>query len=116
MGDAVGGDLDLLQGTLDLLILRALTWGPAHGYAIAAVIRDRTEGALLVEEGALYPALHRLARRCLVAARWGVSENGRKARYYSLTPAGRRQLRAEAGDWERYVAAVGRLLSPAQGA
>lgn len=103
--------LDLVRGTLDLLILRILARGPMHGYAVAALIRDRSEGDLLVEEGALYPALHRLETRGYVEAEWGISPTNRRARYYALTAAGRRHLRAETTTWHRYVAAVGRVLA-----
>ena len=105
--------LDLLQGTLDVLILKTLTWGPMHGYAVAGAIRERTDDVILVEEGALYPALHRLERRGWVESEWGVSENNRRAKYYQLTAAGRRQLRAELSAWARYVEAVGKVLQPA---
>jgi transcriptional regulator len=106
--------LDLLRGTLDLLILRTLVTGPRHGYTIADEILNNSGEELLVEEGALYPALHRLAARGWVESEWGVSENNRKARYYALTPAGRRQLRTQTAEWERYVAAVARVLRPAR--
>lgn len=106
-------DLDLLRGTLDLLVLKTLVPGPMHGYAIAAGIRQRTDDAILVEEGALYPALHRLAGRGLVAAEWGFSENNRKARYYALTRDGRRELRSQETLWRRYVVAVSKVLQPA---
>jgi transcriptional regulator len=105
--------LDLLRGTLDLLILRTLVPGPHHGYAIADAILQGSAQELLVEEGALYPALHRLAARGWVESEWGVSDNHRRARYYALTPAGRRRLRTEVAEWDRYVAAVGRVLRPA---
>jgi transcriptional regulator len=107
--------LDLLRGTLDLLILRTLITGPRHGYAIAEEILRNSGDELLVEEGALYPALHRLAARGWVESEWGVSDNNRKARYYALTPAGRRQLKTQTVEWERYVAAVARVLKPARG-
>jgi len=104
--------LDLLRGTLDLLVLQTLLTGPRHGYAIAeAILRDSAD-ELLVEEGALYPALHRLAAKGWVESEWGVSDNNRRARYYALTPLGRRQLRTEVADWHRYVAAVGRVIRP----
>ena len=106
--------LDLLQGTLDLLVLKALAWGPRHGYAVATWIRERSGEQLLVEEGALYPALHRLERRGRLAAEWGLSENNRRAKYYRLTPKGRTQLRAELSLWERYVGAVGKVLRTAE--
>ena len=105
-------DLDLFRGTLDLLVLKTLVPGPMHGYAIAAAIRQRTVDAILVEEGALYPSLHRLAARRLIAAEWGFSENNRKARYYELTREGRRELRAQESVWRRYVAAVSKVLQP----
>lgn len=106
-------DLDLFRGTLDLLILKALTWGPRHGYAVSSWIRDTTSGELEVEDGALYQALHRLEARGWVAAEWGVSENNRKAKYYALTADGRRQLKVQASVWERYARAVGRVLREA---
>lgn len=103
-------DLDLLRGTLDMLVLKALAWGPRHGYAVTAWIRDTTREELRVEDAALYASLHRLAARRWVESEWGVSENGRKARYYSLSPAGRAQLRAQATTWARYARAVERVL------
>ena len=106
--------LDLLQGTLDLLVLKALTWGTRHGYAVATWIRDSSGEELLVEEGALYPALHRLERRGWVESEWGLSENNRKAKFYRLTPKGRVQLRVEVSLWGRYVSAVGRVLDTAE--
>jgi transcriptional regulator len=106
----MASNLDLLQGTLDLLVLKALSWGPAHGYSVADWIREHSDAALLVEEGALYPALHRLERRGWVDAEWGVSDNNRKAKFYRLTPKGRAQLRSEVSLWERYVSAVGKVL------
>ena len=106
--------LDLLQGTLDILILKTLSWGAVHGYGIATWIKERTDDTLLVEEGALYPALHRLEKRGWVESEWGLSENNRKAKYYRLTPKGRAQLRAEVTVWERYVAAVGKVLRTAE--
>jgi transcriptional regulator len=106
-------DLELLRGTLDLLILKALTWGPRHGYAVTSWIRDTTAGELEVEDGALYQALHRLEQRGWLAAEWGLSGNNRKARYYSLTAVGRRQLKARVSTWDRYARAVGRVLRQA---
>ena len=106
--------LDLLQGTLDVLVLKALSWQPLHGYAVADWIRNRSEDTLLVEEGALYPALHRLERRGWVEAEWGLSENNRKAKYYKLTSKGRAELRSEVSLWERYVSAVGKILRTAE--
>ena len=102
--------LDLLKGTLDLLVLRTLAWGPAHGYAVSRWIAERTRDVLTVEEAALYQALHRLERRGLIESEWGVSENNRRAKYYSLTSAGRRELRAESRAWRQYAAAVFRVL------
>src|ERR1700755_208060 len=93
---------DLFTGTLDILILKALTWGPRHGYAIGRWIRETTEEALVVQEGALYRPLNRLEGRELVAERWGETEPGRQAKYYSLTEAGRAHLRAETARWSRY--------------
>ncbi|HET9514291.1 MAG TPA: PadR family transcriptional regulator [Gemmatimonadales bacterium] len=103
-------DLDLLQGTLDTLVLKALAWGPRHGYAVARWIRETTHDELAVEEGALYTGLHRLHRRGLLRAEWGVSENNRKAKFYSLTPAGRAELTRSAEQWRRYSRAVVRVL------
>jgi transcriptional regulator len=99
-------DTSLLQGTLDLLILRTLSWGSAHGFGIARSIERATEDVLRIEEGTLYPALHRLERRGLIAGEWGISENNRKAKYYSLTTEGERSLRAESKNWTRFVEAV----------
>ena len=106
-------ELELMRGTLDLLILRTLAPIAMHGYAVAAAIKERSGGELLVEEGALYPALHRLEERGLVEAEWGVSENNRRARYYALTRTGAKRLRAASAEWDRYVQAVGRVLAPA---
>jgi len=105
--------LPLVQGTLDLLVLGALAGGPRHGYGIATVIEDRTHGALDVEDGALYQALHRLDRLGFVAAEWRPSENNRRARYYSLSSSGRRRLREEAVTWRRYSRAVEAVLQGA---
>ena len=102
--------LELVRGTLDVLILKALAWGPLHGYAITNLILRQTDRALLVEEGTLYPALWRLESRGLVEAEWGLSENNRKAKFYRLTPDGRRQLRQGTKTWEAYAAAVGKML------
>jgi PadR family transcriptional regulator PadR len=112
MGTFMPATLDLLQGTLDLLVLRALSWNAAHGYAVATWIRERSGDEFLVEEGALYPALHRLERRGWVESEWGLSENNRKAKFYRLTSKGRAQLRAEVSLWTRYVSAVDRVLRP----
>jgi len=121
--------LDLLQGTLDLLVLKTLSWGPMHGYSVARRIRERSQDVFLVEEGALYPALHRLERKGWIESAWpalhrlerkgwiesawGLSENNRKAKFYQLTPQGHAQLRAEVATWERYTRAVAGVLQPA---
>ena len=102
--------LDLLQGTLDVLILKTLSWGPAHGYGVSRWIRQRTDDVLTVEDAALYQALHRLERRGWIESEWGLSENNRRAKYYQLTAEGRRQLRAEVSTWQRYATAVSRVL------
>ena len=104
---------EMLQGTLDLLILQTLVPGPAHGHTIAHVIEHRSEDVLQVEHGSLYPALHRLETRGWIASFWGTSENNRKARYYRLTATGRKQLEAQTGNWDRLVRAVNRVLRPA---
>lgn len=104
---------EMLQGTLDMLILRTLVLGPAHGHTIAHVIEHGSEDVLQVEHGSLYPALHRLEDRGWIASFWGTSENNRKARYYRLTPSGRKQLNAQTARWEEVVRAIGRILKPA---
>ena len=104
--------LELLQGTLDLLILRTLVFGPHHGQGIARAIQHTSEEELLVEHGALYPALQRLEVREWIVAEWGTSENNRKARFYTLTKAGRKQLGKETAKWKRVAAAIGRILGP----
>ena len=106
------GQGDLLQGTLDLLILRSLKLGPAHGHTIAHAIEHGSDRVLQVEHGSLYPALYRLEDRGWIASFWGTSENNRRARYYRLTPAGRRQLAAETSRWEQLARAVSRILNP----
>ena len=106
--------LDLFRGTLDVLILKALIWGPLHGYAISSLIGRQTDAALLVEEGTLYPALWRLENKGLVEAEWGYSENKRKAKFYRLTGAGRKHLRQETKIWEAYASAVGKMLDATQ--
>ena len=108
------GDVDVLAGTLDLLVLKALSWDAMHGYTILDWLRRATGGELRIEDAALYPALHRMEARGLIASEWGVSENNRRAKFYRLTPAGRRALRSEAASWERYVALVARVLAAAQ--
>jgi transcriptional regulator len=105
---------ELLQGTLDLLILQTLVLGPAHGHTIAYAIEHRSEDVLQVEHGSLYPALHRLEDRGWIASFWGTSENNRRARYYRLTPAGRTQLAQQTSRWEELVRAVNRVLRPAE--
>ena len=104
--------LELLQGTLDLLILRTLIFGPQHGQGIACAIQQTSEDELLVEHGALYPALQRLEQRGWISAEWGTSANNRKARFYTLTRAGRKQLVKETTKWRRLAAAIGRVLGP----
>jgi transcriptional regulator len=104
---------ELLQGTLDLLILKTLALGPAHGHTIAHVIEHCSDAVLQVEHGSLYPALHRLQDREWIASFWGTSENNRRARYYRLTPAGRKQLVEQEGRWDDLVRAIGRVLRPA---
>jgi PadR family transcriptional regulator, regulatory protein PadR len=105
---------EMLQGTLDLLILRTLVLGPAHGHTIAHAIERGSEDVLQIEHGSLYPALHRLEDRGWIASFWGTSENNRKARYYRLTPAGKKQLVAQMTRWEEVVRAIGRILKPAE--
>jgi PadR family transcriptional regulator, regulatory protein PadR len=102
---------DLLPGTLDLLILKAVSLGPLHGYAVLLRIEQITGGALLVEQGALYPALFRLEARGLLASEWGLSDNHRRAKYYQLTTAGRRELRVERESWNRVAAALAAALA-----
>lgn len=106
-------DMDLLHGTVDVLTLRALVFGPMHGYGVSRWIRDRTDGALVVENAALYKSLHRLELAGSIAAEWGRSETNRRARYYSLTAQGRKQLRTEESRWRRYATAVFKALDPA---
>jgi PadR family transcriptional regulator, regulatory protein PadR len=101
---------DILQGTLDMLILRTLVMGPAHGHTIARVIESTSENALEVEQGSLYPALHRLEDRGWVSSEWGVSENNRKAKFYRLTGKGRKELTAASGRWRRMTHAIGLIL------
>ncbi|HEX4022759.1 MAG TPA: PadR family transcriptional regulator [Acidobacteriaceae bacterium] len=106
--------LEFLRGTLDVLILKALVWGPLHGYGITSLIRRQSDDALLVEEGTLYPALWRLESKGLLEAEWGLSENNRKAKFYRLTAAGRRQLRHEVKTWDAYATAVAKVLDATQ--
>ncbi len=111
---AAEGQVEILQGTLDMLILQAIAPGPAHGHTIAHVIEHRSEDTLLVEHGSLYPALQRLETRGWIASFWGTSENNRKARYYRLTAPGRKQLSVEMSRWEQVVRAVNRVLRPVE--
>ena len=104
-------DLELIRGTFDLIILKALAWGPMHGLGVLRSIEAVTEQRLLIEEGALYPALHRLEQRGWVSAEWGYSESNRKAKYYRLTPRGRRQLTAELSRLARYTEAIGMVIA-----
>jgi transcriptional regulator len=101
----------LMQGTLDLLLLKALSWGPMHGYDVNRWLRQTTGQALTVEEGALYPALHRLEARGWVQSEWGLTEQNRRAKYYRLTRAGRDQCRREASAWERYAGVMARVIA-----
>jgi transcriptional regulator len=107
--------MDLLQGTLDVLILKTLSWGPRHGYAVARWIKETSDGTFAVEDRALYVALHRLEERGWVESQWGASENNRKAKYYALTAAGRRQLAAKASEFRNYALAMFKVLETAEG-
>jgi transcriptional regulator len=107
----VNEQAQLLPGTLDLLILKAVSLGPLHGYGVLLRIQQISQGALLVEQGALYPALFRLVRQGLLKAAWGISENNRRAKFYELSPAGRKRLREEAAGWNRLVTAMGSVLA-----
>lgn len=109
---ATSTELDVVRGTLDLLVLRALSWGPMHGLAALRWIEDRTQGELQIEDGALYPALHRLEQKGWLESEWGYTDAGRRARFYQVTLAGRRHLAAELSRWERYTRAVSRVLEP----
>jgi PadR family transcriptional regulator PadR len=104
---------EMIQGTLDMLVLQTLLLGPAHGHTIAHAIEHGSDEVLQIEHGSLYPALHRLEDRGWIASFWGTSDNNRKARYYRLTPAGRKQLIAQTTRWEQLVHAIGRILKPA---
>jgi transcriptional regulator len=106
--------IELLQGTLDLLILRTLLAGPAHGYAIARAIEQNSDDVLQIEQGSLYPALHRLIKRGWITAQDGLSETRRLAKFYRLTPTGRKQLVVETGKWEKLAGAIARILGPAE--
>ena len=104
--------IELLQGTLDLIVLQTLLWGPRHGYGIAQMIRTSSQDVLQVDTGSLYPALHRLERKRWIGAKWAVSENSQRVREYRLTAAGRKQLATERGRWEQLSDAMGRILQP----
>ena len=106
--------IELLQGTLDLLILRTLLLGPTHGHAIVKAIEMRSEDVLQVEQGSLYPALHRLIKRGWISVQEGTSENNRRAKYYRLTARGRRQLEVETSKWEKFAGAIARILGPTE--
>ena len=103
-------EVDVLQGTLDLLVLKALSWAPMHGYNILDYLRRATQNELRIEDAALYPALHRMEARGLIDAEWGLSENNRRAKYYRLTPAGKRQLNAESESWLEFTTAMTKVL------
>lgn len=103
--------VDLLQGTLDLIVLKALSWGPMHGFGLARWIQLTTEDVLQVEEGSLYPALYRMENRGWIRAEWALTENGRRAKYYKLTAAGKRQLAAETKSWEEVSRAMGKIMA-----
>jgi PadR family transcriptional regulator len=107
---AASPDLDLLQGTLDVMILKALSWGAMHGFGVAKWIRHTTDEVLQIEDSALYPALHRMEHRGLISADWGLTENNRRAKYYTLTTKGRQQLRARVTSWDRYSSAVSKVI------
>ena len=107
--------LELLQGTLDMLILRTLQWGSQHGHGIGQMIRTQSDELLKVETGSLYPALHRLEKRGWLSATWGISEANQRAKYYELTPAGKAQLVREQDRWSQLVTAIGRIMQPASG-
>src|SRR4030095_13681548 len=110
--DATPARLDLLQGTLDMLILQTLQWGPQHGYAIAQMIRARSSEALQIETGSLYPALQRLQRQKWLKSSWGLTDTNQRAKFYTLTPAGKKQLLRERDRWAQLIAAIGGVLHP----
>jgi len=103
--------IELLQGTLDLIVLKTLSWGPMHGFGIARWIQHTTEDALQVEEGSLYPALYRMENRGWIKAQWALTENGRRAKYYKLTAVGKRQLVAESESWDQLTGAIGKIMT-----
>ncbi len=105
------GNIHLLRGTVDLLILKALSWGPKHGYAVSEWLEMVTEGTLMLEEGTLYPALHRLENKGVIESEWGLSANNRKAKFYRLTDAGSRRLGSETATWQRYSMAIAKALA-----
>jgi transcriptional regulator len=104
----------MLQGTLDVLILQTLSWGPRHGYAVARWLEETTDDAIAIEEGSLYPALYRMEKKDWIKANWGLSELGRRAKFYTLTTAGRRRLRGQVEEWHRFSVAVGKVLGAAR--
>jgi transcriptional regulator len=106
-------ELELLQGTLDVLVLKTLTWGPRHGYAIARWVRETTDEALSIEDGALYTSLHRMEKRGWLDSEWGLNDQNRRVKHYVLTAAGRRALTAQTDQWQRYVVAVSKVLQVA---
>lgn len=108
-------NLNLLQGTLDILVLKAMAFGPLHGYAVARWIRETTDGALRIEEGALYTSLHRMEKRGWLESDWGLSENNRRAKFYRLSAPGRKQLRSATRTWSRYAEAVFKVLTMPEG-
>ena len=110
---AHGGELDMVQGTLDMLVLKALSWGPMHGYAVLRWLRQCAGGELRIQDAALYPALHRLEARGLITSEWGLSESNRRAKYYRLSGSGRRELRERSASWTRYVSLVARVMAAA---
>lgn len=107
-------NVQVLKGTLDLMILKSLRWGPVHGYGVVIWIKRVTDGALQIEDGALYPALHRLQNRGLIDAEWGTSENNRRAKYYHLTRRGRRQLEREISSWTRFSEAIWKVIDASE--
>lgn len=106
--------IELRKGGLDVLLLKTISWGPAHGYAISRWIRETTGGTLRIEEGALYPALHRMEQKRWIESEWGISENNRRAKYYRITPEGQAQLRAEASSWKQFAEAMAKVLNASQ--
>ena len=108
--NGASSDLGLLQGTLDVMILKALSWGPMHGFGVAKWIHLTTDDVLQIDDGALYPALHRMEHRGLIEADWDLTENKRRAKYYRLTSKGREQLRARTSSWDRYATAVSKVI------